>query len=173
MNWHALLENEVKDSYGITLKLVDKVDDAALGWRPAGGANWMTTGQVLHHLTNACGTCFKGFITGDWGFPADVDPSSMPHEEMMPPAEKLPTVAAKAEARAMIEKDYALALEMLKGVSAADLADKPAPAPWDPTPMPLGRRLLQMVQHLTQHKGQLFYYLKLQGQPVNTMDLWS
>jgi hypothetical protein len=37
----------------------------------------------------------------------------------------------------------------------------------------LGRYLLQMVQHLDRHKGQLFYYLKLQGKPVNTADLWG
>ncbi|MDE0394080.1 MAG: hypothetical protein OYK82_04805, partial [Gammaproteobacteria bacterium] len=29
-----------------------------------------------------------------------------------------------------------------------------------------------MIWHLAQHKGQLFYYLKLQGKPVNTMHLW-
>jgi len=37
----------------------------------------------------------------------------------------------------------------------------------------LGWHLLQMVRHLDQHKGQLFYYLKLQGEPVNTADLWG
>jgi hypothetical protein len=30
-----------------------------------------------------------------------------------------------------------------------------------------------MVGHLNQHKGQLFYYLKLQGKDVNTMHLWG
>lgn len=39
--------------------------------------------------------------------------------------------------------------------------------------MPLGVRMIQMVDHLKQHKGQLFYYLKLQGQPVKTGDLWG
>lgn len=37
--------------------------------------------------------------------------------------------------------------------------------------MRLGVRLMQTVGHLTQHKSQLFYYLKLQGRPVNTMHL--
>jgi hypothetical protein len=32
-------------------------------------------------------------------------------------------------------------------------------------------KLLQMVDHLKQHKGQLFYYLKLQGKILNTGDL--
>jgi len=29
------------------------------------------------------------------------------------------------------------------------------------------------VNHLLSHKGQLFYYLKLQGREVNTMHLWG
>jgi hypothetical protein len=39
--------------------------------------------------------------------------------------------------------------------------------------MLLGHRLLSMVLHVMQHKGQLYYYLKLQGNPVNTGDLWG
>ncbi len=38
---------------------------------------------------------------------------------------------------------------------------------------PLGFQLHQMVRHLDEHKAQLFYYLKLQGKPVNTGDLWG
>jgi len=30
-----------------------------------------------------------------------------------------------------------------------------------------------MVQHLDRHKSQLFYYLKLQGVPMGTADLWG
>jgi hypothetical protein len=30
-----------------------------------------------------------------------------------------------------------------------------------------------MIDHLGQHKGQLFYYLKLRGQNVNTADLYG
>jgi len=39
--------------------------------------------------------------------------------------------------------------------------------------MPLGHRLLGMVGHLELHKAQLFYYLKLQGKPVNTMHMYG
>jgi len=39
--------------------------------------------------------------------------------------------------------------------------------------MVLGHHLLQMVEHLNSHKSQLFYYLKMQGKPVNTGDLWG
>jgi uncharacterized damage-inducible protein DinB len=78
-----------------------------------------------------------------------------------------------AEAKRLLQRDRQLALDMLAACSEEDLAHKPAPAPWDPTEMVLGRRLLQMVDHLKQHKGQLFYYLKLQGKPVGTGDLWG
>jgi len=37
----------------------------------------------------------------------------------------------------------------------------------------LGKHLLQMVQHLVQHKTQLYYYLKLMGRPVNTGHLYG
>jgi len=30
-----------------------------------------------------------------------------------------------------------------------------------------------MIGHLATHKAQLFYYLKLQGKPVNTGHLWG
>jgi hypothetical protein len=30
-----------------------------------------------------------------------------------------------------------------------------------------------MLAHLAQHKGQLFYYLKLMGRPVHTGHLWG
>jgi hypothetical protein len=173
MDWKSLLETEIEDTYRCTLGLLEFVDEGALDWKPATGANWMSTGQLLHHLTNACGSGFKGFVTGDWGLPADFDPATAAPEEMMPPAEKLPALASLAECRRLLEEDKALALATLAGVSGDDLQNRPAPAPWDDSQMNLGRRLLQMVSHLGQHKGQLFYYLKLQGKPVNTMHLWA
>jgi hypothetical protein len=47
-------------------------------------------------------------------------------------------------------------------------------APWNPeSQVILGQRLLSMIAHLLQHKGQLFYSLKLMGRDVNTMHLWG
>jgi uncharacterized damage-inducible protein DinB len=72
-----------------------------------------------------------------------------------------------------LAEDKKLARKVLADVGEKRLAEEPCPAPWDPREMPLGQRLLSMVAHLTQHKGQLFYYLKLQGKPVNTMNLYG
>jgi hypothetical protein len=173
MNWTELIKGEIEDTYGAAGKLLTLVDEDKLGWKPSTGSNWMTTGQLLQHMTDACGAPCRGFVTGDWGFPAGVDPSKMPPEAMLPPAEKMPSAASVSEARKLLQKDKDLALAMLAEAGEAGLENKTAPAPWDPRPVKLGLRLLQMVGHLNQHKGQLYYYLKLQGKPVNTAHLWG
>lgn len=173
MNWKDLLKAEVQSTYAGTQRLLALVDEHALGWKPSTGSNWMTTGQLLKHLTQGCGATFRAFITGDFGLPEGKDFSDLPPEEQLPPAEKLPTVESVAEARRLLEEDQQVALELLAATGEERLAHSPAPAPWDPTAMVLGHRLLQMVDHQKQHKGQLFYYLKLQGKPVGTPDLWG
>jgi uncharacterized damage-inducible protein DinB len=174
MDWRTLLEEELEATFRVTLALLDHVRDEDLDWKPAGGSNWMSMAQLLHHLGHDnAGACFKGFVTGDWGLPEGFDPAQLKPEEMLPPAERMPAVASVAEARAAVEADRRLALEMLARAGEKELASQPAPAIWDPTPIPLGRRLLHMIQHLAQHKGQLFYYLKLMGRPVGTAELWG
>jgi uncharacterized damage-inducible protein DinB len=173
MNWTDLIKAEVESTYTVTEKLIARVDDAALTWKPATGENWMTTGQLLFHLTQGCGMAFRALVTGDWGLPEGKTFEDLPPEDKMPPAEKLPAVLSAAEARTLLNADRVLALEMLAKAGEPRLAAEPAPVPWDPSPMVLGRRMLQMVDHQKQHKGQLFYYLKLQGVPVSTPDLWG
>ena len=174
MNWTQLLTAEIDAAYSSTAKLLDKVDPASLDWKPATGANWMTVGQLLKHLTEACGAACKAFVTGDWGMPPGVDMKDIPPEEMLPPAEKLPAIASLDEARLSLSKDRELALHMVRQAGESDLDNRNMAAPWAPgVEYPLGRHLLNMVHHLEKHKSQLFYYLKLQGKPVNTGDLWG
>jgi len=78
-----------------------------------------------------------------------------------------------SQARKLLAEDKAPALKMIAQAGEHDLDPKIATAPWDGTQLVLGQRMLQMVTHLEQHKGQLFYYLKLQGKPVNTGHLWG
>lgn len=170
MNWTELLKAEIQSAYATTDKLMGLVDDKALEWKPSTGTNWMTTGQLLKHIAEGCGVAFRGFITGDWGMPEGTDMSEM---TQLPPAEKMPAIESVAEARRLLDEDRRLAIDTLATRGEEALAHDKAPAPWDPAEMVLGHRLLQMVEHLKQHKGQLFYYLKLQGKPVNTGDLWG
>jgi uncharacterized damage-inducible protein DinB len=172
MNWRELITFEMNNNYATTRKLFEIVDDGELSWKPETGDNWMTTGQLLQHLATANEMVFKGFATGDWGIPTE-QMAEMSPEEMLPPAEKLPTVASVKEALAMLEKDQKAAESVLADCSDEQLATQPAPAPWDQDDIKLGHRLLHMVGHLQNHKGQLFYYLKLMGKSVNTQHLYG
>jgi hypothetical protein len=171
MNWTELLRTEIEDMYKATNGLLDLVDEDQLDWKPSTGQNWMTVGQLLRHISDACGAPIRGFCTGDWGMPAEAENASA--EEMLTPAETLPTVDSVSEARRLLAEDRQLALDMLAQAGEERLAEEACPAPWDPTPMLLGHRLLSMAYHLGSHKAQLFYYLKLQGKPVHTGHLWG
>jgi hypothetical protein len=171
MNWTELLKMEIASTYRATEGLMGLVD-SDMDWKPESGDNWMTMGQLLKHIGGACGATCKGFVTGDWGMPEGMDPNDMPEDAMLPPAESLPAVASVSEARRELAADKELALQMID--AAADRMDEPTPAPWAPDqPAPLGQQLLGMVNHLALHKAQLFYYLKLQGKPVNTFHLFG
>jgi len=165
MNWTELIRTEIESTYAVTEGLLNLVDEESLGWYPSTGSNWMTVGQLLHHLVNACGAPIRGFVTGDWGRPSEESPARPP---------RLPSVESVTQAKALLAADKKLALEMLDRCSEEELANKPVAAPWAPNaPKPLGYQILHMIDHLKQHKGQLFYYLKLQDKPVHTGHLWG
>jgi hypothetical protein len=168
MQWTTLLTEKVEQTYAATEGLMDRVDKCELDWKPATGENWMTTGQLLMHLAEACGKCVRGLVTGDWGMPEGMDMSDAPPENM-------PTVSSVAEAKELLAADKAVALAMIGQTGDDGLANTLVPAPWDPTgtKIVLGVQILGMVGHLSQHKDQLFYYLKLQGHPVNTHSLYG
>jgi uncharacterized damage-inducible protein DinB len=160
MNWTELIKTEAEHEYKTTNGLLDLVDNDRLDWKPSAGQNWMTMAQLLKHITTSCGDAMHGFVTGDWG--------ELPEE-----GSQLPTVSSVAEAKALLAEDRHLALKMLTQAGEDRLANEMCVAPWNPTQVLLGYECLQMVKHLTSHKSQLFYYLKLQGKPVHTGHLWG
>lgn len=172
MNWRPLIEEQLGWAYKVTDGLVDLIGDEDLGWKPATGSNWLTVGQLLEHIAGCGGITFKGFADNDWEtMPPEVAQAGP--DSAMPPAESFPTVESVDDARRKIEADHALAVATLAGISDEELESKPAPAWWDPRDVAMGPRLVEMINHLNQHKGQLFYYLKLMGRDVNTSHLWG
>jgi uncharacterized damage-inducible protein DinB len=137
------------------------------------GSNWMTVGQVLMHCTNACGSGIKGFITGDWGLPEGMKFEDIPPDQMMPPAEKMPSVENVDQALELLAEDRQVALKHIAEAGEANLLGKRFAAPWGGPEVTLFQHLYHMIGHLGQHKGQLFYYLKLLGKDVNTSHLWG
>lgn len=174
MNWTQFLKLEAERAYATTIKLMEKVDPASLSWKPETGKNWMTVGQLLKHLTEGSGEACRGFVTGDWGLPEGARMEDIPPEEMLPPAEKLPAIESVEKALQLMLEDERLTLRMIELAGEDELANRQVEVPWMLGPkLPLGYRLHEMIQHLDRHKSQLFYYLKLQGVAVNTMDLWG
>ncbi len=73
MTWTDLITCGIDEAYKASDNLMSLVKDDELDWKPATGKNWMTVGQLLKHMTEACGLCCKGFVTGDWGLPEGMD----------------------------------------------------------------------------------------------------
>jgi uncharacterized damage-inducible protein DinB len=165
----VLLE-EAEKTYKTTDKLFRRIDDSELNWKPATGKNWMTIGQLLMHCANyGCGLAVQGFVKGDWG-PLPEEPDEAQH---LPKAEDLPYVENVQQAIKILNDDQKLTLDCLREVDEAELLSKTMAAPWGGIEMTLFQHLLMMIAHLAQHKGQLFYYLKLMGKDVDSSDLWG
>ncbi len=164
-----LLIEEAETSYALAERLFRRVADDELAWRPAEGREWMTMGQLLMHCARfGCGRAIQGFVEGDWGAAADAS-----GEGHVPPAAALPGAESVREALRLLAEDRRLALRCIAAVDDADLFGRCVAAPWGGGERPLFQQLLHMVAHLVQHKGQLFYYLKLMGKDVSTDDLWN
>jgi hypothetical protein len=169
-----VLHDEAMATYDITEKLFRMVADGDLSWRPAAGKNWMTVGQLLMHCANyACGKAVQSFVKGDWGSPEGADPHDLDIEQHTPPPAALPSVESVREALELLANDRLLALRCIGDVEEAELLTKKFTAPWGGSELTLFQHLLLMIAHLAQHKGQLFYYLKLMGKDLNTSDLWG
>ncbi len=172
MTLNDILREDAEGVYRATEALMRLVDEDQLDWKPSTGSNWMTVGQLLRHCSDACGMVVKGFVTGEWGMLEGADPEDIPPDEMMPSAERMPTVENVDEALRLLAEDRALAMQIFSDVSEDRLASERSSAPWGGPERSLFQHCNDMIWHLAQHKGQLFYYLKLQGKPVNTMHLW-
>ena len=172
MNWTETLKRQIHDVYQSAEELLDLVDPDSLDWKLETGSNWMSMGQLIEHMATACGEPCRGFVTGDWempeGVPEDADPA-----EMLPPLEAMPRARSLDEVRTALAADIKLALAMIDEAGELALAERIVTAPWRLTPLPLGYQLLTMVNHLAQHRDQLFYYLKLRDKEVHTGHLWK
>jgi uncharacterized damage-inducible protein DinB len=164
-----VLLDEAESTYAVTEKLFRRVSDSELSWKPTTGKNWMTISQLLMHCSSfGCGKAIQGFVTGDWGMPEQTGT-----EQHVPPATALPGVESVEHALDLLADDRRLALRCIGEVNEADLLTKQIIAPWGGPEASLFQQLSLMIAHLAQHKGQLFYYLKLMGKDLNTNDLWG
>jgi uncharacterized damage-inducible protein DinB len=168
MTLTEMLLAEAEANYTIAERLFRRVANDELPWTPTAGRSWMTVGQLLMHCASyGCGKAIQGFVTGDWGATAE-DERVTDH---VPPPAALPSVASVDEALALLAADRRLAVTCIRAAGEASLLGRAVGAPWGGPETPLLQQLLRTIAHLAQHKGQLFYYLKLMGRDVCTRDL--
>ncbi len=164
-----VLAEDARKTYAALEGLVRRLSDGDLGWRPGQGDNWMTVGQLLMHCGSfGCGKAVRGFVTGEWPFEAAGEAA-----DHLPAAAALPTVSRVQEALELLAEDRRLTFTGIAAAGEDDLLARRLVAPWGGRELSLFQHLLEMIQHLAQHKGQLFYYLKLMGRPVDSRDLWG
>ena len=170
MTLTEVLVTEAEATYVIAERLFGRVSDDELPWTPSAGKSWMSVGQLLMHCARfGCGRAIQGFVTGDWG-PRAEDSTK---EDHLPPAEALPSVTSVRQALDLLAADRRLAVGCIRAAGEASLLERKVAAPWGGPELCLFQQLLRMIAHLAQHKGQLFYYLKLMGKDVKTVDLWG
>ena len=166
MSWTKLLEREIGYTYAAAVTLMRRVDADTLDWKPAvspgaQSTGWMSIGQLLQHLTGACGVLCECFLRGDWSAIQGGDPSA-----------PLPSTASVDAAIEGLLADRERALAAVHEAGDDRMESVRVTAPWG-LEGSLGEQFVDCVKHLGQHKGQLFYYLKMLGKPVHTGHLWG
>lgn len=142
------------DSYRPVENMVKMVPADKLTWKP--GENFMTVGELFSHLCEGIGSELKMLLTNNW--PAH-------------PEGPMPSCTA-VEGLAKLEKDKVVLRELIAGISEDDFANREATTPWGASGT-IEIMGLFFKEHFTNHKMQLFTYLKLLGLPVNTQTLYG
>jgi uncharacterized damage-inducible protein DinB len=150
----------VMDAFRPAEKLISMVPSDKLDWRP--GPKFMSLGQVISHLTESLGDGIRLLVTNRW--------PSMEEMEAEMKLENRPSCSVE-EALKRLNADKKTLREVLDGISEEDFAQKIVTVPWGMKGK-LERMALFFLEHFTNHKMQLFTYLKLLDLPVDTSTLY-
>jgi hypothetical protein len=148
------------DSYRPAESMIRMVPADKLDWKP--GPNFMSLGQLLSHLSGGLGSDLQVLITGKWPTPEEMGESMK--------LENLPSCTVE-EALKRLEADKTKLREVISGLTQKDFANKMVSVPWG-WQSKMERMAFSFHEHFTNHKMQLFTYLKLLGLPVNTQTLY-
>lgn len=149
--------------YRATRGLIQLTPDDKLDFKPKEGL--MTVAQVLKHLASALGASLSMAINNTW--------PEIPEGEMLPPAEKMPKSASAAEALEEIDRDWELLKEEMEKITDGEFNQNKVNVPWMPQPMTLVEYMMQAMEHLSNHRMQLYIWLKLSGEELHTGHLYG
>jgi hypothetical protein len=150
-----------------TRGLMEKTPADRLDWRP--DPSFMKLSAVLHHVSNAVGEQLRDVMNDAWEYrPAETD-----GEAGLPPADAYPVVKSCREARDMIDADWKLFEELFARVDERTFNDQVCKIPWMAPGTTLKEYMLLTAEHLSNHRMQLFMYLRLLGVKVDTACLYG
>jgi hypothetical protein len=148
----------VLECYKPAENMLKMVPTDKLDWKP--GPTFMSMGQVICHLAGGIGGELGMMLNNTWPKP----------EEMAEAMKNMPSCNVQ-DALAKLENDKSVLRDVLAGVTEEDFASKIVSVPWG-WKSKLELMALNFRDHFSNHKMQLFTYLKLLGLPVNTETLY-
>lgn len=143
-----------------TESLIRMVSPDKLQWRP--GPKFMSLGQLICHLGDGLGAVLSATVTGKWPTPEEMEQAMK--------LENMPSCTVE-DALNKLESDKLVLRETLNGISEEDFVGKIVSVPWGMQGT-IERMAISFLEHFTNHKMQLFIYLKLLGLPVHTGTLY-
>jgi hypothetical protein len=157
-----------------TRGLVAKAAGQKLDWRPE--PSFLILGAVLHHVSTAVGSSLRDVMNEAWEFrPAGGGGASVVGGEGsgLPPADAFPTVKSVQEALDLIDADWKVFEECFARVDERTFNGQVCKIPWMAPGTTIKEYLLLTVEHLSNHRMQLFMYLRLLGVKVGTGELYG
>ena len=142
--------------------LVGLVPRDRLDWKPDAATPAFTLGQVLGHLLE----CLAGFCAVLYAS----HPERLPH--FLALRERPVNHAASVDEARERLAEYVRHIDEGFAVLADDDLTRVLPTVFVTPGEPVLTLMLGNLEHLINHKFQLFYYLKLMGLPVGTADLY-
>jgi hypothetical protein len=157
----------IKGIVKATRGLMEKTPADKLDWRP--DPSFLKLSAVMHHISNAVGTELGNVMNDAWEYRA----GGTGGEAGLPPADKFPVVKSVKEAREMIDADWKLFEERFAGVDEKTFNNQVCRIPWMAPGTTLKEYMLLTAEHLSNHRMQLFIYLRLLGVKADTASLYG
>jgi hypothetical protein len=150
-----------------TRGLIKKTPADKLDWRP--DPSFLKLSAVLHHVSNTVGSQLRDVMNEGWEYRAGETGGNTG----LPPADAYPVVESIEEAREMIDADWKLFEERFARVDENTFNDQVCKIPWMAPGTTLKEYMLLTSEHLSNHRMQLFLYLRLLGVKVDTTNLYG
>ena len=160
----------VKFTKGIvdaTRGLVSRTPEDKLDWRP--DASFLKLGAVLQHVSDAVGAGLRDVMDNGWA----IKHEGGGEDTGLPPADTFPSVKSVKEPLGKIDADWKLFEERFSRVDEETFNKQICKIPWMAPGTTLKEYMLLTTEHLSNHRMQLFMYLRLLGVKINTTHLYG